>query len=94
MCVTISVCLVTTQRWLLKGHQGNNITGVQQKIEVRSNEQVVQYQNNYTGKVMALTSNTLSYYLEKEKIKGLPIRMKEVHNVNTLLSTNGIKGLL
>lgn len=41
------------------GHQGNNITGVQQKIEVRINEQVVQYQNYHTGKVMALTSKLL-----------------------------------
>ena len=43
---------------------------------------------------MALIYNTLSYYLEKEKIKGLPVRLREVHNVNSLLSKHRKNSLL
>ena len=33
--------------------------------------------------------NTPSYYLEKEKIKDLPVRLREVPYVNNLLSKHG-----
>lgn len=72
----------------------NNITEVHQTVKVRGNEEAVQYQNNHSEKVMVLTPNSLSYYLEKEKIKGFPVRLKEVRNVNNLLSKHGENHLL
>ena len=63
--------------------------GSSKKMDVRSNEQTVQYQNNHSGKIIALTSNALSYYLEKGKMKGSSVRLREVHNVNSLLSKHG-----
>ena len=73
---------------------GNNITEVHQKVKVRGNEEAMQYQNNHSEKVMALTPNSSSYYLEKEKIKDFPVRLKEVHNVKNLLSKHGENNLL
>ena len=52
-------------------------------MEVRGIEQTVQYRNNHSGKII---SNALCYYLGKEKMKGSSVRLREMCNINGLLS--------